>query len=87
MASHLYLGNKVQYLKSIIFSQLTYQEKCAIKRVGRPTPDLIIKQTSSTRDKMYERNLNNDIYNRVECEWICGCEETHSLFFFPLFII
>ena len=38
-----------------------------------PTPDLIIKQTSSTRDKMYERNLNNDIYNRVECEWICGC--------------
>ena len=39
-----------------------------------PTPDLIIKQKSSTRGgKMYERNLNNDIYNRVECEWICGC--------------
>ena len=83
MASHLYLGNKVQHLKSIIFSQLTYQEKCAIKRVGRPTPDLIIKQTSSARGKTYERNFNNDIYKRAECEWICGCEETNSLYCFP----
>ena len=49
-----------------------------------PTPELIIKQTSSTRGgKMYERNFNNDIYIRAEYEWICGCEETHSLFFFP----
>ena len=48
-----------------------------------PTPDLIIKQTSSARGKAYERNFNNDIYKRDECEWICGCEETNSLFCFP----
>ena len=83
MANHLYLGNRVQYLKSITFSQLTYQEKCAIKELGRPTPDLIIKQKSISRGNVYERSFNNDIYNKPECEWICGCEETNSLFCFP----
>ena len=83
MACQVYLANRVQYLKKVKFSQLTRAEKCSIKDLGRPLPNLNIKQMSTSRGKSYERKFNKSIYERDDCGWICGCEETNSLFCFP----
>ena len=80
MANHLYLANRVQYLKSVTFSQLTRDEKISIKEMGRPMPHLVIKQESKSRGKIFTRNFNSNVYNN---DWICGCEETNALFCFP----
>ena len=80
MANHLYLANRVQYLKSVTFSQLTRDEKLSIKEMGRPMPHLVIKQESKSRGKIFTRNFNSNVYNN---DWICGCEETNALFCFP----
>ena len=83
MANHLYLANRVQYLKNINFSQLTHAERIAIKKRGRPTPDLIIEQVSKSRKTTYTRNFNRSVYDNDDNDWICGCKETNALYCFP----
>ena len=70
MACQVYLANRVQYLKKVKFSQLTRAEKCSIKDLGRPLPNLNIKQMSTSRGKSYERKFNKSIYERDDCGWI-----------------
>ena len=68
-------------LEDIKFSTLTLQEKLSIKHAGRPIPNLKITQTAKSRGKTYTRQFNANIYQR--CEWICGCEYSNALFYFP----
>ena len=75
------MENTVTFLKSITFSQLTHHEKIEIKTKNRPMPKLDIKETANSRGKIYVRKFNPGIYD--QCDWICGCEETKSLFCFP----
>ena len=81
MANHLYLANRVKYLKNINFSQLTQAEKLSIKDIGRPTPNLVIEQEAKSRKSIYKRSFNSAVY--CSNDWICGCEETNALFSFP----
>ena len=80
MANHLYLANRVQYLKSVTFSQLTRDEKLSIKQMGRPMPNLVITKEYKSRGKIFKRQFNSSVYKH---DWICGCEETNNLFCFP----
>ena len=80
MANQVYLANKVQYLKSVTFSQLTRDEKLSIKQMGRPMPDLVITKECKNKDKKFKRQFNRSVYKH---DWICGCEETNTLFCFP----
>ena len=80
MANHLYLANRVQYLKSVTYSQLTRDEKLSIKQMGRPMPNLVITQECKSKGKIFKRQFNSSVYNH---DWICGCEETNKLFCFP----
>ena len=73
--------NSVQYLQSIHFSTLTFQEKCEIKHRGRPTPMLDIKQSSTSRQKEYTRSFNSEVYKKFE--WLSGCDIKNALFCFP----
>ena len=81
MTNQLYLSNKVQYIKSANFSLLTREEKVQIKNLGRPLPNIIIKQKCHARKKPYERNFDPKVY--MKNDWICGCEEKNALFCFP----
>ena len=83
MANHISLSNRVQYLRSLKFTQLTLVEKIAIKDLGRPVPNVFIKQTTNSRGKVYERKFNPEMYNNIENHWLCGCEETNRLYCFP----
>ncbi|XP_063818962.1 zinc finger MYM-type protein 1-like isoform X2 [Pseudophryne corroboree] len=74
-------SSTVQGLKSIQFSRLTLAKQCEVKKRGRPTPLLDIKQRSVSRKKEYTRNFNLDIYKNHE--WLCGCDVQNALFCFP----
>lgn len=63
------------------FSQLNYQEQLALKDAGRPTPDLNIEMSGSSRGKAYTRHFNRDIYSRNK--WICGCNRKNAFYCFP----
>ena len=67
------MENTVTFLKSLTFSNLNYHEKVEIKSKGRPTPDLDLKETASSRGKIYVRKFNAEIYKKHD--WICGCEK------------
>ena len=58
--------NSVKYLQNVKFNQLTLQEKLAIIRGGRPTPNLQISQSAKSRDKQYTRQFNASVYQRSE---------------------
>ena len=81
MANQINLSNRVQYLKSVNFSLLTREEKCQIKRNGRPLPNIVLKQTCFSKKKPYERKFNSELFKTNN--WLCGCEETNALFCFP----
>lgn len=71
----------VSALKELNFSQLTLQEKVAIKQAGRPLPDIKIEQEGVSHSKKYIRSFNCDWYQRKT--WLCGCEVKNALFCFP----
>lgn len=71
----------VEDLKKIVFSQLTLEEKLKIKNEGRKTPDLMISQEGTSKNKKYIRSFNSDWYQKIS--WLCGCETTNALFCFP----
>ena len=70
----------VSALKELNFSQLTLQEKVAIKQAGRPLPDIEIVQGVS-HNKKYICSFNCDWYQRKT--WLCGYEVKNALFCFP----
>lgn len=71
----------IKELQKIKFSLLTLEEKCDIKRIGRPTPEIHISQPAVSHNKQYFRSFNSDWYNKVS--WLCGCEDKNALFCFP----
>ena len=71
----------VSTLKELNFSQLTFQEKVAIKQAGRPLPEIKIVQEGVSHNKKYIRSFNCDWYQRKT--WLCGCEVKNALFCFP----
>ena len=81
MANQLNLSNRVQKLKSIKFSLLTREEKLKIKQIGRPIPNIVIKQKCVNKKQSYERNFDPVLYQKYD--WICGCEEQNALYCFP----
>ena len=56
----------VDHLQKITFSRLTLNEKKETKAIGRPTPDLLIEQSSKSRNKEYTRQFNRNIYDKCE---------------------
>lgn len=60
---------------------MPYEDKIKIKELGRPTPDLNLEVTGSSRNKIYKRQFNANLYTKVS--WICGCPEKNALFCFP----
>ena len=81
MANQLNLSNRVQQLKTIKFSLLTREQKLKIKPIGRPIPNIVIKQKCVSKKKSYERNFDPVLYQKYD--WICGCEEQNALYCFP----
>lgn len=73
--------NSVQNLLEKSFSCRSAEEKTEIKRLGRPTPNLNIKQTVSSKNRSFNRTFNKDIYQKYS--WICGCDVKNALFCFP----
>ncbi|KAJ8945661.1 hypothetical protein NQ318_012379 [Aromia moschata] len=45
---------------------ITYEIRTAIKRLGRPIPDLIISKTDVGKSRNYSRNFNSSVYNRFK---------------------
>ncbi|XP_042242452.1 zinc finger MYM-type protein 1-like [Homarus americanus] len=75
------MDTKVKYLQSINFTRLTLNEKIEFKRRGRPTPNLNIQQSGTSRSKVYSRQFNVYVYEK--CDWLCGCDESNALFCYP----
>ena len=72
--------NSIQSLISRPFTSLTLEEKCEVKRLGRPTPHLQITQVVKTKSRSFNRNFNIDVYDKYE--WMCGCDVKNALFCF-----
>ena len=73
--------NSIQFLLSRPFSSLQLEEKCEVKRLGRPTPRLELTQEVKTKGRTFNRNFNNDVYDKYD--WLCGCGKKNLLFCFP----
>ena len=73
--------NSIQFLLSRPFSSLQLEEKCEVKRLGRPTPRLELTQEVKTKGRTFNRNFNNDVYDKYD--WLCGCGTKNLLFCFP----
>lgn len=73
--------NSVQSLIAEPFCSRTSTDKFEIKRLGRPTPNLNIVQSVSSKKRTFNRTFNPAIYSKHS--WICGCEVKNALFCFP----
>lgn len=71
----------VSKLQELNFSQLSLHDKVAIKRGGRPLPDIQISQPGISNNKRYIRSFNSEWYQKKK--WLCGCEVKNALFCFP----
>lgn len=71
----------VSKLKKTNFWSLSLEDKIAIKKAGRPLPDIQICQTGVSNNKKYIRSFNSDWYQKKD--WLCGCEVTRALYCFP----
>ena len=60
---------------------MSLHEKVAIKRGGRPLPDVQISQPGVSKNKKYIRSFNSEWYQKKQ--WLCGCEVKNALFCFP----
>lgn len=63
------------------FSHRSLEEKLAIKRLGRPLPDLTIKQNIKSGTRTFCRTFKSDYYSKID--WLCGCDTKNALFCFP----
>lgn len=75
------MSNKVKYLQTIDFKKLKLNEQIEIKSLGRPMPNLNMQKCGPGRSIEYVRQFNCNIYDK--CLWVCGCEESNSLFCYP----
>lgn len=73
--------NSVQSLLAEPFASRSCTDKYEIKKHGRPTPNLNIVQSVSSKKRIFKRIFNREIYNKHT--WICGCEIKNALFCFP----
>lgn len=73
--------NSVENLISKPFCGRSLIDKAEIKRLGRPTPNLKIEQTVSSKKRTFTRTFNTELYNKHT--WLCGCEIRNALFCFP----
>ncbi|XP_030760634.1 uncharacterized protein LOC115885760 [Sitophilus oryzae] len=63
------------------FFKYSYNERLELKQKGRPLPDLVIEQPSSSKGKSYyTRKFTRDIYSKNN--WICGCNRKNALYCF-----
>jgi len=86
MASHLLAQGflSVSDLQKLEPSQLSLDEKVAIKMTGRPLPDIEISQLGVSNNKRYKRSFNSEWYEKKT--WLCGCEVRNALFCFPCLV-
>ncbi|GAB1607525.1 Hypothetical predicted protein [Argonauta hians] len=75
------MSNKVKYLQTIDFSKLKLNEQLEIKALGRPMPNLNMQKSGTSRTIEYKRQFHSNIYEKYL--WVCGCEESNSLFCYP----
>ena len=76
--------NSVQYLLQNTSLSLKHEDKILIKEKGRPTPDLHINYTSSSKTRSYNRVFNKNVYDKYK--WLCGCSATNKLFCFVCYL-
>ena len=70
--------NSVDHLLQKKFSAHTHQEKIEIKRLGRDTPELQIKQQSGGK---HCRNFSSSWYGKAP--WLTGSVSKQALYCFP----
>ncbi|KAL4107434.1 hypothetical protein QTP88_017776 [Uroleucon formosanum] len=64
------------------FTSLSFEKKIKIKSLGRPLPTSFnLTQESKKGNKNYQRRFNTELFQKYK--WLCGCETTVKLFFFP----
>lgn len=73
--------NSVQNLIETPFGKRTFADKIEIKRLGRPIPNLKLKQSITSKNRTFNRLFNTDIYSKHL--WLCGCDVKNELFCFP----
>ena len=73
--------NSVKNILKRPFHTLKLDEKVEIKRLGRPTPDFIIKVAMKSKNKQFVRTFNKELYKKHE--WLCGCDSVNAAFCFP----
>ncbi|KAJ8936729.1 hypothetical protein NQ318_007089 [Aromia moschata] len=66
--------------RDVKMSDIIYEIRTEIKRLGRPIPDLIISKTDVGKSRNYSRNFNSSVYDRFK--WLCGCPKRNKLFCF-----
>lgn len=73
---------KVSDIKKLNFCSLSLEEKLEIKNNARPVPNLNFSQVQKKCKGKGEftRRFNRKVFERTP--WICGCEESNSLFCF-----
>lgn len=76
--------NAVKFLLETDISTLPFEDKCAIKKLGRPVPALSIAQKQNVKGKEYTRSFNANVYDRNN--WICGCDFNNRFYCFPCLI-
>ncbi|CAH1377243.1 unnamed protein product, partial [Tenebrio molitor] len=71
--------NSVQYL--LKRRPLSYEDKVAAKALGRPTPNLSLKNSVIIKTRECNRYFNRKTaYGKFS--WMCGCEEVNKLYCF-----
>ena len=74
----------VSELLKLSFSRLTNEEKAALKKRGRCTPELKFAVEGHSHGKSYKRGFSTNWYEKKD--WLCGCEDRNALFCFPCLI-
>lgn len=59
---------------------LDFEDKLTAKKLGRPTPVLDIKKTTTSKSRQFNRYFNVNVYDKFP--WMCGCPERNKLFCF-----
>jgi hypothetical protein len=70
--------NTVKNIQSINTLQLTLTEKNEIKNSVQAPPDLVISQSSQSREETYVRKFNPIIC--AKHNWLNGCANKNNLF-------
>lgn len=73
--------NSVVNLIDKPFSHRSLEEKLEIKKLGRPLPDLTIKQNIKSGTRTFCNTFKSDYYSKID--WLCGCDTKNALFCFP----